>query len=1198
MARGFGQTWWGEHWLKALSKVDYSNRLPRGATYARTGKVKSLVINGNKMSAKVAGSRRTPYTVSLTVPKFSATQKSALFRSIADRPLLLAKLLNRELDAELLPLAQSLGLQVFPNAWDDLHMHCSCPDWAVPCKHLAAAIYMLSREIDNDPFLIFAMHDADLLEGLKKFGVTIAKDEVQQVPTLDALVSRLPQARALADYHAKNSTANDDELFLHQGIYQRIDFTGLNDIAEALVQLLPDSSPFYPNGNFKAKYLTHLKRCSKNAQKLIKQGITDKNINLRLPHSEQDIEARLSLNHHSTLSLSVDAAGELQLAGEHHDINTLDELIVALSKLNSDYLSDYQPSVVALHTALFASLHLLASATVIPQIVQLQNGRFAVRWLPANLDKNARRLCQQLDEALDFDVLMWREQPKGRRKVQQHAIEQQAQTLLSCLLSRLLPALANTSTDTFEALFFNGEPQAFDNIGETAIAGSIQAWLSRYYLSVKRFQPVVVVNETPRHTGFVISLSIYDSHANDAPPIALSEILTEQKHHTKRLAILQSLSLLSAFIDGLDEYISQGAKNPLPMNNAVFADFLLNMIPAIRLLSVQTLLPQSLKTVLRPQASIKISRKSNDSGTGFLGLNDLLEFDWQVAIGDKVISPKAFEQLVENATGLLYYKGRYLYVDADDLARLQKQLTGDKKLNAGQLLQAALSENFEGAPVVLSKEVRTLIKSLVSDSAVSVPDSLQATLRPYQRRGFAWLLRNSRIGFGSIIADDMGLGKTLQVITLLLKFKEDGALGGKSKALVVVPTGLLTNWQAEIGKFAPTLSCHIFHGSQRNIKDFADDILLTTYGVLRSDIDTLRKRRWQVFVIDEAQNIKNAATAQSKAVKSIKTTTRIAMSGTPVENRLSEFWSIMEFTNKGYLGTKKQFDTLYGKPIQISNDQKAVEKFRRITAPFMLRRMKTDKSIISDLPDKIEQNQWATLQEKQAVLYETTVRDAMEKIEGVKADEFERQGMILQMILALKQICNHPGNYLKNSKGRADANQSGKSLLLLSLLDGIVESGEKVLIFTQFREMGELLQDMIAQRFGESPMFYHGGCSVKARSEMIERFQHNRADNVFILSLKAAGTGLNLTAAAHVIHYDLWWNPAVEAQATDRAYRIGQKKNVQVHRLITKNTFEEKINHMIQAKKQLARMTVTTGENWVGKLSNKELRELFKNDAI
>jgi len=364
---------------------------------------------------------------------------------------------------------------------------------------------------------------------------------------------------------------------------------------------------------------------------------------------------------------------------------------------------------------------------------------------------------------------------------------------------------------------------------------------------------------------------------------------------------------------------------------------------------------------------------------------------------------------------------------------------------------------------------------------------------------------------------------------------------------------------------------------------------------LRSDFELLKKQKWQVMIIDEAQNIKNHDTAQSKAVKSIPANIRIAMSGTPVENRLTEFWSIMDYANKGYLGTVNTFKSDYANPIQLYNDEKITDRFRKITSPFMMRRMKTDKMIISDLPDKIEQNQFAQLTKQQAALYEKTMLAAMKEIEGCDGKDpqtlFKRQGLVLQMILALKQICNHPTQFLKN--GQFNASLSGKTELLFELLDSITESGEKVLIFTQFTEMGTLLERFITERFSEHPMFYHGSCSIKQREEMVHRFQNNRADKMFLLSLKAAGTGLNLTAASHVIHYDLWWNPAVENQATDRAYRIGQKKNVMVHRMICKNTFEERIDEMIQKKKHLAEMTVATGENWIGKLSNKELREIF-----
>ena len=556
------------------------------------------------------------------------------------------------------------------------------------------------------------------------------------------------------------------------------------------------------------------------------------------------------------------------------------------------------------------------------------------------------------------------------------------------------------------------------------------------------------------------------------------------------------------------------------------------------------------------------------------------------------------------------------------MAKLHKVLNAPPKIKPGELLQAALSGEYQGATVELTDEVRELIRKFTSQSVIPLPEGINAQLRPYQERGFSWMYRNMKIGFGSIIADDMGLGKTLQVITLLLKMKEEGALD-KKKALVVVPTGLLHNWQAEVKRFAPQLATGVYHGTARDLKDDDcknADIILSTYGVVRSDADKLKKQKWQVLVIDEAQNIKNSDTAQSKAIHSIPADCHIAMSGTPVENRLSEFWSIIDFTNKGYLGSAKDFSESYAKPIQKYGDSHAAERFRKVTAPFMMRRLKTDKSIISDLPDKIERNELALLTPEQAALYQETVNRCMAVIESMDGEDsqtlFKRQGLILQMMLALKQICNHPMQYLKDNRwsserrgqenlglsrvvteegeaNRMDATLSGKTEMLLDMLRSIIDADEKVLVFTQFREMGELLQHFIRTTLDEEPMFYHGGCSLKQRQEMVDRFQNNRNDRIFILSLKAAGTGLNLTAATHVIHYDLWWNPAVEAQATDRAYRIGQHKNVQVHRFITQNTFEERIDAMIQEKKHLADLTVSTGENWIGKLSNKELHEIF-----
>ncbi len=401
----------------------------------------------------------------------------------------------------------------------------------------------------------------------------------------------------------------------------------------------------------------------------------------------------------------------------------------------------------------------------------------------------------------------------------------------------------------------------------------------------------------------------------------------------------------------------------------------------------------------------------------------------------------------------------------------------------------------------------------------------------------------------------------------------------------------MTNWAKEIAKFAPKLKTHIYHGSNRDISPLIKaDILITTYGVVRSEAANLQKEKWQIIVIDEAQNIKNPSTAQTKAVKKIKAPVKIAMSGTPVENRLSEYWSIFDFTNKGYLGTLSRFKENYARPIELDRDQEQLDRFRKVTQPFILRRLKSDKSIIKDLPDKVEKDQFCELTPQQVAIYQNVIDTTMHTIEN--AEGINRRGLILKLITALKQICNHPRHFLK--KGNPSPALSGKSQLLFDLMPRILEAGEKTLIFTQYQEMGRLLVDMLEEEFGLEVPFLHGGVSRKGRDEMVDLVQGDRATRIMILSLKAGGTGLNLTAASHVIHYDLWWNPAVEAQATDRAYRIGQERNVFVHRFITQGTFEEKINNLLMEKKELANLTVSTGEKWIGELSNSELNELVR----
>lgn len=483
--------------------------------------------------------------------------------------------------------------------------------------------------------------------------------------------------------------------------------------------------------------------------------------------------------------------------------------------------------------------------------------------------------------------------------------------------------------------------------------------------------------------------------------------------------------------------------------------------------------------------------------------------------------------------------------------------------------------------------VRGILNNLTKVDNIDIPVDLNAQLRPYQERGFRWLYSNAIRGFGSCLADDMGLGKTIQVITLILRLKGDKRLN--SPVLVICPTTLVGNWHKECQRFAPTLAVSIYHGTERTLILDGKDLVITTYGILKRDIDKFTKRGWGIVVLDEAQNIKNPDTDQTKGVKSIKADSYIAMSGTPVENRLTELWSIFDFINKGYLGEVGRFQRGYAIPIEKYRDRERADKLRRATAPFLLRRLKADKSIISDLPDKVIFNEYCYLSKEQTALYKEAVDAMMKEIEGSKG--IERRGLIFKLITSLKQICNHPVHYSK--KGRPLKGLSGKAEKTMELIEKILSAKEKALIFTQYKEMGKLLVDMMREELKEDALFFHGGLPRTKRDKMVTAFQEESSYRLMVLSLKAGGTGLNLTAAANVIHYDLWWNPAVESQATDRTYRIGQDKNVIVHRLITIGTFEEKIDEMIKAKKELVDLTVATGEQWITELSNKELKEIF-----
>jgi SNF2 family DNA or RNA helicase len=646
-------------------------------------------------------------------------------------------------------------------------------------------------------------------------------------------------------------------------------------------------------------------------------------------------------------------------------------------------------------------------------------------------------------------------------------------------------------------------------------------------------------------------------------------------------------ALLSNFVPGLAVL---GTKASVLLDEEELGTLVVEAAPLLSRIGVSVVLPKELSKLARPRPVLQAKKRKGSGGLATVfDLGSAFSFEWKIAIGEELVDPAEFEALVKKGTALFRFRAGYVRLDPGEAAALVERIRRERRPDTLGALKAALSGEveFEG-------EFASAIEGLLagaadkagrkSPDARPLPAGLKATLRPYQERGYRWLLANLEKGFGCLLADDMGLGKTVQTIATALALKETGNLG--RGALVVAPASLLTNWERELGKFAPSLTIHSHYGSKRRLAEA--DIVLTTYDTFLRDAAKFAEREWDLAVLDEAHLIKNPDTKRSHAVKALRATRRIALTGTPVENNLAELWSIFDFVIPGYLGNLVRFAKDFRTPIEVNRSPETAERLRRITSPFLLRRLKTDKAIAPDLPEKVIIEEYAALTAEQAGLYEAAVSEGLARIE--EAEGIGRRGLVLALITALKQISNHPRNWDKESEPLPE--RSGKASLLLALLDSAMEAGERVLVFSQYVEMLEILRAVVKTNLGIEPYMLHGGMSTARRDEAVDRFQNEIGPGIFLVSLKAGGIGLNLTAANRVVHYDLWFNPAVESQATDRAFRIGQTKNVFVHRLVTRGTLEEKIDAALASKRELAELTVGAGETWISELGNEELRDL------
>ena len=746
----------------------------------------------------------------------------------------------------------------------------------------------------------------------------------------------------------------------------------------------------------------------------------------------------------------------------------------------------------------------------------------------------------------------------------------------------------------------------FDSLSEV-----FRAEISNYkgsvaeYFSIKRedlkipekiFFHLVESKDVPGYPfAFLATYATMDENKKIRHVSLINALHEFQDDKQKLLKFLSCLNRAAEVSNLISEFVESGEMfHPLRLTSKEAYE-ILKAIPALEEKGIVCRIPNWWKH--RKASKFQISVSFGETGKSLVGFNSIISMQPRLTVDGVELTDEDIQKLLMETAGFAQIKGKWIEVDKErlkDLLNKIEEYGGNISFLDALKLESGFEEknskddelNFTNGEW-LNKLLQQLRRPEII-SETKIPSTVHATLRNYQRNGFSWLRMMKSLNLGACLADDMGLGKTLQILTFLEDFRLNKKI---SKILLIVPASLLGNWENEIKKFTPEMDFKILHGKTKKIldeeiKNNLSFLNITTY-TMATRLEELQKISWDSVILDEAQAIKNPGTKQTKTIKKIPANFRVALTGTPIENNLANLWSLFDFLDKGLLGNSEEFGK-FSKELVAKPEN--YQKLRRILSPFILRRLKTDKKIISDLPKKIEQIDYVTLSKKQIVLYRKQVAEFEKKLRESKG--ISRRGIILATITKLKQICNHPDQFL--GLENFTPSESGKFELLKEICETICEKREKVLIFTQYKEITKFLSDYLCKIFDNRGFVIHGGISTKKRTEMVEIFNSDEYIPFMVLSVKAAGVGLNLTAASHVIHFDRWWNPAVENQATDRAYRIGQNKNVVVHKFVVKGTIEEKIDEMINKKKSLAESIIGAGEKWITELSNEEIISMMK----
>ena len=1134
----YGTTLWGKEFIQSIENQTDAARLSRGKTYANTDKIYDVKISQNQVIAKVKGNYSPFYKTALTFSSFPKGDKEVILKFIDENPFVLAGIINGKLSDKLLEFIKINEIDIFRS----FNMNCNCYDFygAYPCKHIAALYYALTNQIDKNPFILFSLRGLDLIEHYN------IKEEI-----------KVPYPIELTYIDEINSPLQENITLLKQENY-----------ANFILSMLGDFPPF-SHINYKEVMEEFYKKASKDLVQTI-SSIRDENI--------EKIQ-RILQNSHITMVGKNDIGVakfkiETDLVKSNEELSLFrrykfqledDAIFILPTELFTLFISFEDDSGSSSYTYLFylfrVTYILIENSGYIPAVIEMDQF-IQIIYKPLLSVDTIKKQIEILASSY----------PKIAN-INDKYLDSLSGTnyILSAILTSFVPKLGfmhknqKANPPAISLSFFRGKLLRIKEFEYENSAFSINNYFSIFDIAQSNYNYKIFIDGV--ENNYVLSICVENKTSKEQ--YLLSEAILSQN----KIEIIKFLSILNQFLPKIELLIKN---SDVELSQKEIEELLLKTSSIITKLGVQIILPKELRNLLKPKLTLKV-KSTSKSFQSFFSLDGILEYDWQIAIGEELISVSEFEELLKSGQELLKFKENYLIITPDEAKALFAQINKKSKLSTFDILQAKLNNE-----AFLSKDLELYFEDIFTPKKITLPTSLNANLREYQTRGFEWNINNLLNGFGTILADDMGLGKTIQAITSLLFLKENNHI--TNNIIVVVPTSLLTNWEKELEKFAPTLSFFSFYGSKRVMRKA--DIILTTYDLVRRDFESFKQLKIDCLIIDEAQKIKNPDTNITQAIKSLKAKYKIALSGTPVENNLSELWSIFDFALPKYLKSLKDFQNIYAKDIEIHKDTQKIEKLKKITAPFMLRRLKTNKDIICDLPDKIIIDEYATMSKEQASLYKSVLDDTMKQM-----DQKDSKGLIFKLLIALKQICNHPRNFDKASD--SNPTLSGKTQLLLTLLDSIMLQDEKVLIFTQYTQMADILVEVIEKELFTKPLLLKGNMTKTQREDVVEKFQSDNRFKIFILSLKAGGVGLNLTAANHVIHYDLWFNPAVENQATDRAFRIGQTKKVTVHRLITKNSFEEKIDKMIKAKQELSELSVNIGENWLKDMSKDDLLDIF-----